>query len=391
MAGYSLAAADVNAGIAVLKIFLLLLGFVLLVKGADFFVDGASGIAKKLKISTFIIGVTVVALGTSAPELSVTIVDAINPEGGDLIMGNILGSNVINILLILGVSALICKLPTEKTTRIIDMPFLIFTSVLFLVFGVVGYTFGSTPDGETYLSGVITWWNGLILVLLYIAFMAYNIVLAKRQSKAVLEQATAVAMTADDGQSGEAPSTFIAKIKYYYENLKAKTWFLILIAVGGLGMVVGGATLVVNSSTYIAQDLIGIPSEIVALTVVAFGTSLPELITSVSAAKKGDVGIATGNIIGSNIANILLIGGVGALCSGSRGIPFTMEGLVGGVVSLVASVMLFGFSLGKTKSLGKIAGTAMLVGMICYYVIIFLNLYVFKWYYPGVYVSASIF
>ena len=368
MAGYSLAAADVNAGIAVLKIFLLLLGFVLLVKGADFFVDGASGIAKKLKISTFIIGVTVVALGTSAPELSVTIVDAINPEGGDLIMGNILGSNVI-----------------------IDMPFLIFTSVLFLVFGVVGYTFGSTPDGETYLSGVITWWNGLILVLLYIAFMAYNIVLAKRQSKAVLEQATAVAMTADDGQSGEAPSTFIAKIKYYYENLKAKTWFLILIAVGGLGMVVGGATLVVNSSTYIAQDLIGIPSEIVALTVVAFGTSLPELITSVSAAKKGDVGIATGNIIGSNIANILLIGGVGALCSGSRGIPFTMEGLVGGVVSLVASVMLFGFSLGKTKSLGKIAGTAMLVGMICYYVIIFLNLYVFKWYYPGVYASAAIF
>ena len=128
------------AGTAILKVFLLLVGFVLLVKGADFFVDGASGIAKKLKVSTFIIGVTVVALGTSAPEAAVTIMDALNGSG-NLIVGNILGSNIINILLILGVSAVICNLPVEKTTRMIDLPFLLLTSALFVILGFFGGSF----------------------------------------------------------------------------------------------------------------------------------------------------------------------------------------------------------------------------------------------------------
>ena len=125
------------AGLAVLNVFLLILGFVLLVKGADFFVDGASGIAKKLKVSTFIIGVTVVALGTSAPEAAVTIVDAVGGSGS-LIVGNILGSNVMNIFLILGVSAVVCNLPVDKSTRFIDLPFLILVSALFVVLGYVG-------------------------------------------------------------------------------------------------------------------------------------------------------------------------------------------------------------------------------------------------------------
>ncbi len=137
------------AGTAILKVFLLLVGFVLLVKGADFFVDGASGIAKKLKVSTFIIGVTVVALGTSAPEAAVTIMDALNGSG-NLIVGNILGSNIINILLILGVSAVICNLPVEKTTRMIDLPFLLLTSALFVILGFFG--------------GSFVWWEGLILI-----------------------------------------------------------------------------------------------------------------------------------------------------------------------------------------------------------------------------------
>ena len=144
-------------GTAILKIFLLLVGFVLLVKGADFFVDGASGIAKKLKVSTFIIGVTVVAVGTSAPELAVTVMDAVGGSG-ELIVGNILGSNIINIFLILGISAVVCNLPVEKTTRMIDLPFLILISALFVVLGFFG--------------GSFAWWEGLILLLLYIAFMA---------------------------------------------------------------------------------------------------------------------------------------------------------------------------------------------------------------------------
>lgn len=375
----------------VVNLILLVLGFLLLVKGADFFVDGAAGIAKKLRISTFIIGVTVVAIGTSAPELAVTIVDAATPEGGDLIMGNILGSNALNVLLILGLSAVICKLPTEKTNRIIDMPFLIFISVLFLVFGVfVGpFSFGQTVGGETYLDATMPWYCGLILLILYFGFMAYNIVLAKKQSKAQLEQATAVSVAdpyavIDAGENISEAAGFTAKLKAGYEKMLAKVWFLIVLSVVGLVMVVGGATLVVNAARTVSINLIGIDPEIVALTVVAFGTSLPELITSVSAAKKGDVGIATGNIIGSNIANILLIGGMGALCTGSRGVPFTMEGLVGGIVSLIAALLIFGFSVGsKSKSLTRIAGIVMLVCFVCYYGFIFLNKYVLFLYLPG--------
>ena len=352
------------AGTAVLKIFLLLIGFALLVKGADFFVDGAAGIAKKLKVSTFIIGVTVVALGTSAPEAAVTIVDAVTGTG-ELITGNILGSNIINIFLILGISAVVCNLPVEKTTRIIDLPFLILISGLFVVLGFIGGTF--------------EWREGLILLILYCVFMAYNIVLATRQSKASLEQATAVSVTEDEAVREEIHGWY-EKIKFGYENLKSKVWFLIIITVVGLGMVVGGAQLVVDSARFIAQDLIGISPEIVALTVVAFGTSLPELVTSVSAAKKGDVGIATGNIIGSNIANILLIGGLGAVCKGMHGLPFTTEGLISGIVSLFAAILIFACSFGKTKSLGRIAGIIMLVCLVAYYGFVFANFYALKLY-----------
>ncbi len=354
------------AGEIVLNVFLLLLGFVLLVKGADFFVDGSSGIAKKLKISTFIIGVTVVALGTSAPELAVTVMDAF-AGNGELIVGNILGSNIINILLILGLSAVICKLPVEKTTRIIDLPCLMLASALFVLLGA--------------FDNVFTWWEGLILLSIYALFMVYNILLAKRQSKVALEQATAVAATFDgDNATDRAPETKWQKIKAGYENLKEKVWFLILLTVIGLGMVVGGAQLVVSSAQFIALDVFKISPEIVALTVVAFGTSLPELVTSVSAARKGDVGIATGNIIGSNIANILLIGGVGALCTGANGLEFTTEGIVSGLVGLAAAILLFASCWGKSKSITRIAGVIMLVALIAYYGFLFLNLYVFKLY-----------
>lgn len=351
------------AGQAVLNVFLLILGFVLLVKGADFFVDGASGIAKKLKVSTFIIGVTVVALGTSAPEAAVTVIDAIGGSG-ELIVGNILGSNVINIFLILGVSAVICRLPVEKSTRFVDLPFLVLTSALFVVLG--------------FLGGSFAWWEGLILIVLYFAFMAYNIVLAVRQSRVSLEQAVAVSVA--DEQAVAAADGWYHRMKAGYARLKEKVWFLILLTVAGLGMVVGGAQLVVNSAQFIAKDLFGIPAEIVALTVVAFGTSLPELVTSVSAARKGDVGIATGNIIGSNIANILLIGGLGAVCSGANGLPFTTEGLISGLVSLFAAVLIFAGSLGKSKSLTRTVGIIMLVCLICYYGFVFVNYYALRLY-----------
>lgn len=342
---------------------MLLIGFVLLVKGADFFVDGAAGIAAKLKVSTFVIGLTVVALGTSAPEAAVSIIGGIKTALGDLtgaevIMGNVLGSNIMNILLILGISALVCKLPVEKSSRYIEIPFLIIISLIFLLLGDWG--------------GGFQWYDGLILVALYAGFMTYTIIMAKRTKQPELlneSAATASATTAVGAPAGEG---FIARAKTKYEELKAKVWFLIVITVIGLGMVVGGAQLVVEGATYIAQDLIGIPTNIVALTVVAFGTSLPELVTSVSAARKGDTGLAIGNIIGSNIANLLLVAGLGFVSTGGAGAIFTKPeiwygNLMDGYVSIIAAALLLGFSFFKGNKLGKAAGITFLVVLVGYF------------------------
>lgn len=341
---------------------MLLIGFVLLVKGADFFVDGAAGIAAKLKVSTFIIGLTVVALGTSAPEAAVSIIGGIktamgDSSGAEVIMGNVLGSNIMNILLILGISALVCKLPVEKSSRYIEIPFLIIISLVFLLLGDWG--------------GGFQWYDGLILVALYACFMTYTIMMAKRSKQPELlnESAATATAVAKGAPAGEG---FIARAKAKYEELKSKVWFLIVLTIVGLGMVVGGAQLVVEGATYIAQDLIGIPANIVALTVVAFGTSLPELVTSVSAARKGDTGLAIGNIIGSNIANILLVAGLGFISTGGAGAIFTKPeiwyaNLMDGYVSIIAAALLFGFSFFKGNKLGKAAGITFLIVLVSYF------------------------
>lgn len=345
-------------------VIMLLIGFVLLVKGADFFVDGASGIAAKLKVSTFIIGLTVVALGTSAPEAAVSIIGGIktalgDPSGAEVIMGNVLGSNMINILLILGISALVCKLPVEKSSRYIEIPFLIIISLIFILLGDI--------------QGGFQWYDGLILIALYAGFMTYTIIMAKRTKQtALLEEGAADAIAVTSVPSREGFGGFIDKVKAKYEELKCKVWFLIILTIVGLAMVVGGAQLVVEGATYIAQDWIGIPANIVALTVVAFGTSLPELVTSVSAARKGDTGLAIGNIIGSNIANILLVAGLGFISTGSVGAIFTdaaiwHANLMDGYVSIIAAALLFGFSFFKGNKLGKAAGVTFLVVLVGYF------------------------
>lgn len=347
------------AGWAILWFFLLIVGFLLLVKGADFFVDGAAGIAKKLHVSTFIIGLTVVALGTSAPEAAVSIIGGIKtamgqPDGAGVIMGNVLGSNMINILLILGISAIITKVPVEKSSRFIEIPFLIVTSIIFILLGDIG--------------GKYAWYDGLILLALYGGFMAYTIIMAKRSGPVLLDEQAPTAATAE----AQAPLRegfwgFIDKVKAKYEELSEKTWFLIIITIVGLGMVVGGAQLVVDNATSIADKLLGLPTNIIALTVVAFGTSLPELVTSITAAKKGDMGLATGNIIGSNIANILLVAGLGFVSTGAAGVGFDTSALMDGYMSIIAAATLWGFSFFKENKLGKAAGITMLILLVGYF------------------------
>lgn len=347
---------------AFLRIFGLLAGFVLLVKGADFFVDGASGIAAKLKVSTFIIGLTVVAVGTSAPEAAVSVIGGVkasmgDSSGADVIMGNVLGSNMMNILLILGLCALITSIPVEKSSRYIEIPFLIGISLLFLLLGDIG--------------GNFAWYDGLILLFLYAVFMAYTIIMAKRNKPALLEQS--ISATATQGDVAPAPRSglggFIDRVKQKYDELCDKTWFLILITLAGLAMVVGGAQLVVDGATYIAQDLLNISPGIVALTVVAFGTSLPELVTSLTAAKKGDMGLATGNIIGSNIANILLVAGLGFISAAGAvgGVAFDSASLADGYLSIIAAAILLIFSFFRGNKLGKIAGGVMLSVLVAYF------------------------
>ena len=331
-----------------LQIFLLILGFALLVKGADWFVDGSAGIAGKCKISPLVIGLTVVAFGTSAPELAVSIASAVQ-HYTDISIGNVVGSNICNILLILGLSALLHSLPVQKNSLKLDLPVLLLASVLLIGLGAWG--------------GALQWWDGLILLAV---LSVYMFILLRGAIKSQKQQRTLEPLPEPEAEKEEKPK---GKLGAWYEKMQQKLWFLILLALVGLGMVVGGGTLLVDSAQYIA-DKMGVPPRIIGLTVVAIGTSLPELVTSVVAAKKGETDIAVGNIIGSNIFNIFLVAGAASLF---YPLTFTVQGnLIDAIVALGAAVLLTCFAFFKGHKLGKVAGAVMLACFIGYYVYLFI-------------------
>ncbi len=325
-----------------LWIVLLIVGLAILVKGADWFVDGAAGIAGKCKISPLVIGLTVVAFGTSAPELAVSVTAAIG-HSTDIAIGNIMGSNICNILLILGISSLVHILPVQKNSMRLDLPVLLFVSALVIGLGVWGEA--------------ISWWDGLILLAVFAGYMALLITSALRERKAgVLPPA----------EEKEPPR---GKIGLWFERMEQKAWFLIVLTVVGLGMVVGGGTLLVEGAKYIARYF-SVPEDIIGLTIVAIGTSLPELVTSVVAAKKGETDIAVGNIIGSNIFNVLLIGGVSSLF---YPLAFNLTtNLIDALVAFAAALLLLFFAVAGRKKLGRFSGAVMVLSFIGYYVYLFL-------------------
>lgn len=333
----------------ILWIFLLVLGLALLVKGADWFVDGAAGIAEKCKIPALIVGLTVVAFGTSAPELAVSVASAIG-HSTDIAVGNVVGSNIANILLILGVSALIHNIPVQKNSLVLDFPVLLVASGLLVGLGVWG--------------GALEWWDGLILVALFIGYMIVLVLKAKKDMKVqpVLDKT----VPQEEPEKEKKPK---GKFALWYERMRGKTWFLIVLTVMGLGMVAGGGTLFVEGAKFVANSF-HVPERIIGLTVVAIGTSLPELVTSVVAAVKGETDIAIGNVIGSNIFNILLIGGISSLI---YPLTFTIEGnLIDALVALGAAVLLFAFALLPKRRLGKVSGAVLLAAFAGYYVYLFL-------------------
>lgn len=282
---------------------LLILGFVMLVKGADFFVDGSSSVAKRLKVPSLIIGLTIVAMGTSLPECSVSVSAAVAGKN-ELAIANAVGSNIFNLMIVCGVCALFCPLAVQKSTLLKEYPLSIGAAALLLVFGLTGSMVGHLEGG--------------ILLVIFIAFLLWMVLSAMKARKE----------NSDDGDYKLLP-----------------VWRCILYIIGGAAMIVLGGNWVVDSASAIASAF-GLSDNLIGLTIVAFGTSLPELVTSVVAAKKKEVDMALGNVIGSNIFNIFMVLGLSAAISP---VAFTLENAVDLGVLIAMSALVWVFCWGKKQ------------------------------------------
>lgn len=315
----------------VIQILLLVLGFALLVKGADWFVDGSSGIAAKFGIPQLVIGLTIVAMGTSAPEAAVSITAAF-AGNAEITIGNIVGSNVLNILLILGITALVYPVSVQKSTQIIDIPVVLLATALLFVLG---------------FDGNISRIDGVIMLFVFALYLFYLFWDAKRPKQIEINPEKTVSEE-NEQQIKDLPLT------------KA-----ILITVLGLILIVAGSKFVVDSATLIATEL-GLSQRFIGLTIVALGTSLPELFTSVTAALKKNSDIAVGNIVGSNIFNILFIVGLSGLIIP---VPFASAFRFDTIASGIAAIILLLFSLPK-KRLSRFSGIIMLLCYAVYFYMI---------------------
>ncbi len=339
--------------LVLISVGLLAVGFVFLVKGADWFVDGAAGIAEKLRVPSLIVGLTIVSFGTSAPELATSIISAAQGSA-DIAIGNVIGSNITNILLILGIAAVICPLIVQKNTLRIDFPVLLVSSVLILLLG--GF------DNEI---GHI---DGAIMFVLSLAYMIFLVVYAVRESKKQPTMSALndheVAFESAEGEHGESEKGFGA----WMEKMKTHAWFLGVLTIVGLMFVVAGALFGVIPGATVVATKIGISKKVIGLTVVAIGTSLPELVTCVIAAKKGETDIAVGDIVGSNIFNIIRTVGI---CAMILPLPFQNSFWVDGSIALGAAVMLAVFGYVKGHKVRRWAGVLMLSCFAAYYVYLF--------------------
>ena len=301
-----------------LNLLLLAVGFVMLAKGADFFVDGAASIAKKLKIPQLVIGLTIVAMGTSAPEAAVSISAAFQGSA-EITIGNIVGSNILNILIILGLSALIIPLRVAKSSIRFDLPVLFGATVVLLLCG---------------LDGTIKWYEGLIFLVIFVAYLIFLFKTVKEDP---------------EQSSGEIKEMPVFKS--------------IIFAILGLVSIILGSDFSVDAATALAKEF-GMSERFIGLTIVALGTSLPELFTSVSAAIKGNDDIAVGNILGSNIFNILFIVGLSSILIP---VPFDSGFLIDTIISLGAALLILICCI-RDKKLQRWSGALMLCGYAMYFV-----------------------
>lgn len=302
-----------------LQFVLLIVGFVFLIKGSDFFVDGASSIASLLKIPTIIVGLTIVAFGTSAPEAAVSITSAITGNNA-MAVSNVIGSNLFNILMVIGISALLGELLMEKDVLNKDLPFLVGITVLFAAFIIIGWNVSQI--------------EGIILLIILIAYVAHLIKSAKKSDNA----------------------NVVEKPKF------TLPYSILFIIIGLAGIVIGG-DLVVNSASDIAIAF-GMSETLVGLTILAIGTSLPELVTSLTALKKGENQLVIGNVIGSNIFNILFVLGAS---SAITAISLDSSMLID--VTFMVFVTVLCFIFGKTQDKFDRKEGAILVALFIAYMI----------------------
>lgn len=309
----------------IIYILLLIVGFILLIKGADLFVDGASSLAENFKIPKMVIALTIVAFGTSAPELAVSI-GAISKGSSEMVLGNVVGSNILNILLILGISSLFCDIGVKDDTVHKEIPFTILFSTLLMVL-----CFDNMFDKKTI--NMIARTDGLVIILFFIIFIYYLVTVMKNRKK-------------DE----------VTKPKY---NIFLSIFLLLI----GLAGIVFGSNFVVDNASSIAKTL-GVSDKMIALTIVALGTSLPELVTSVAASRKGENDIAIGNIIGSNIFNIGVVIGLPAFIFNS--VSATSFNYIDMFTMIISAVILYLFTL-KDHKLKKKQGILMLLMFVIYY------------------------
>ena len=295
-----------------LQIALLTVGFIMLIKGADWFVDGASAIANRLGIPALIVGLTIVAMGTSAPEAAISISAALKGSA-DIAVGNVLGSNILNILVILGLTTLICPLAVQRSTRRYELPFVIVISGIMALLGL--------PDGTLNAT------DGIVLIALFIAYLAYLFYMAKNSSEA-----------SEDESSEEVVDMPMSRI--------------ILSMVVGMALIIWGSDITVDAATAIAK-IFGMSERFIGLTVVAFGTSLPEMVTSIAAALKGKADIAVGNIVGSNIFNILFVLSISSIITP---VAYDSTFLVDSILSVGATALLWICTMNKRRRVERHAG-----------------------------------
>lgn len=300
---------------------LLVLGFVLLIKGADFFVDGASSVAKKFRIPSIIIGFTIVAMGTSLPECAVSVTASL-ANNNALAISNVVGSNIFNLMVVCGASAIFAPLAIQKSTLLKEFPFSIFCALLLLVLGYTSFNLGRM--------------EGIVLLVLFLVYLLWMIFSALKNRQEIDEDVNIL-----------------------------PTWKCLLFIIGGAIAIKYGGDFVVDGASFIATKM-GFSQNLIGLTIVALGTSLPELVTSIVAARKNEVDMALGNAIGSNIFNILLVLGVAGAISP---VAFIMENVIDIILLTIMSAYVW--ILAWTKNhINKTEGISMILIYVIYLVYI---------------------